>query len=208
MLARLPRSILHAVSNREVPQAGINQLQKHYVLLENRTALAAAAALARSYGFCTEIADDLVEAKIEEGCSQLLSRLAALRAAATRNENAVCLISGGEFLCPVKGTGVGGRNAETVLRCAIEIDQQSRQPGEVERVVVLSAGTDGIDGNSPAAGAIADRQTLQRARSLGLEARKFLESSDAFSFFDKLGETIITGATGTNVRDLRILLAR
>jgi hydroxypyruvate reductase len=71
---------------------------------------------------------------------------------------------------------------------------------------VLSAGTDGVDGNSPAAGAFADETTLTRARALGLDAADFLARSDSYSFFEKLGDAIITGPTGTNVRDLRIVL--
>ena len=85
-----------------------------------------------------------------------------------------------------------------------------RDTGEwnFRRLAILSAGTDGIDGNSPAAGAICDETTLRRARALSLDARQFLEASDAHTFFDALGDTIQTGATGTNVRDLRLLLAK
>jgi glycerate-2-kinase len=72
--------------------------------------------------------------------------------------------------------------------------------------VALSAGTDGIDGNSPAAGAIADEKTISRARSAGLDPNDFLARSDSYNFFEKLNDLIITGPTGTNVRDLRILL--
>ena len=210
-LANLPVSILNAINNAE-PRATVRREEgpqrKHYVLLDNRTALEAAAETARDYGLLTKIAYDVVEPRIEEGCALLLSRLDDLRSRATRNQDAVCLISGGEFLCPVQGAGVGGRNAETVLRCAIEIDTQNRCSSEARPTVVLSAGTDGIDGNSPAAGAIADATTLKRARALNLDAQSFLETSDAFNFFDKLGDAVVTGATGTNVRDLRILLTR
>jgi glycerate-2-kinase len=112
------------------------------------------------------------------------------------------LISGGEFSCPVTGNGTGGRNLETVLRCAIEMDSN---PPDGE-VVVLSCGTDGIDGNSPAAGAIADKTTIARAREVGLDAYEYLSRSDSYSFFRELGDVIVTGPTGTNVRDLRIIL--
>jgi glycerate-2-kinase len=71
---------------------------------------------------------------------------------------------------------------------------------------VLSGGTDGIDGNSPAAGAIADQRTIVRAQEASLDASRFLADSDSFSFFEKLGDAILTGPTGTNVRDLRIVL--
>ena len=91
---------------------------------------------------------------------------------------------------------MGGRNLETVLRLALRMSA----------AVALSAGTDGIDGNSPAAGAIADENTISRARSAGLDPNHFLARSDSYNFFEKLNDLIITGPTGTNVRDLRILL--
>jgi hydroxypyruvate reductase len=75
-----------------------------------------------------------------------------------------------------------------------------------DAVVVLSAGTDGIDGNSPAAGAIADQTTLTRARNLGLDPADFLARSDSYTFFQNLDDLIVTGPTGTNVRDIRILI--
>ena len=75
-----------------------------------------------------------------------------------------------------------------------------------ESFVALCAGTDGIDGNSPAAGAIVDNTTIARARAIGLDPQDFLNRSDAYSFFVALGDVIATGPTGTNVRDIRILL--
>jgi hydroxypyruvate reductase len=76
-----------------------------------------------------------------------------------------------------------------------------------ENVAVLSAGTDGIDGNSPAAGAVADGETLARARAAGLDPGDALRRSDAHTFFAQLGDAILTGPTGNNLRDLRILIA-
>jgi glycerate 2-kinase len=158
------------------------------VLLDNSTALEAAHQKALELGFTSSIAHDICEQPIQQGCDLLIERL--------MNENTDCLISGGEFSCPVRADGIGGRNLETVLRCAL-----------AERnVVILSAGTDGIDGNSPAAGAIAAETTLARARSLSLEPADFLARSDSYTFFEQLGDLIVTGPTGTNVRDLRILL--
>ena len=182
----LPHSILKAVEQSK-PQRVTGT---HQVLLDNRTAVQAASDKARELGFAATTAHDICEQPIEEGCDLLLSRIMQTS----------CLISGGEFSCPVRGHGLGGRNLETALRCAIKLD------GETEHFVLLSAGTDGVDGNSPAAGAIADETTLKRARTLGLDAHEFLARSDSYSFFQPLADVIVTGPTGTNVRDIRIFL--
>jgi glycerate 2-kinase len=207
-LARLPTSILNNIQSspryRESEDiAAASRL--HFVLLDNHTALNAAAETARQLGFQPEIAEEIIESQIAEGTTLLLERLQALRTR-TSNNQPVCLISGGEFRCPVRGNGLGGRNSETVLRWAIEIDRQSSK-GNIGNQVGLSAGTDGQDGNSPAAGALADQNTIPRAGAAGLDPGRFLEDSNSFSFFEKLGDMIDTGATGTNVRDVRILLA-
>jgi len=184
--AVLPESILKAVQKSKPFDKTIHG--SHQVLLDNSTAIEAARDKASELGFTCVARTDISEQPIQEGCDLLLSQLSS------------CVISGGEFSCPVRGDGRGGRNLETVLRCAIRLDQESRH------AVVLSAGTDGIDGNSPAAGAIADETTINRARQLGLDANDFLARSDSYSFFEKLGDLIVTGPTGTNVRDLRIVL--
>lgn len=209
---RLPPTILRSVNEATaaVIESPPDFLRQHYVLLSNEQALAAAAEAARSCGLVVEIARDIIEQEIDEGCEQLIRRLQTLCRDAGRTKRPVCLISGGEFACPVRGDGLGGRNSETALRLALLMEAlSSEEKGEaaISRFVLLSAGTDGIDGNSPAAGALADETTLGRARSLGLDARRSLETSDAYSFFAALGDTIETGPTGTNVRDVRVLLA-
>jgi glycerate 2-kinase len=206
--ASLPASILRAIQNYPEKAAMPSQRssREHYVLLDNEHALAAAAEAARSRGFAVEIVQDVVEQPVVEGCSLLLAQLLDLSHRAGREHRGVCLISGGEFACPVRGAGVGGRNAESVLRWAIELDAQAVDAG-FSHAVALSIGTDGIDGNSPAAGAICDETTIRRARQLALDAHLFLDESNAYNFFHPLGDAIITGATGTNVRDLRMMLA-
>lgn len=109
------------------------------------------------------------------------------------------VIAGGEVSSPVTGDGVGGRNSAFVLACVSKIAGK--------KITVLSAGTDGIDGNSPAAGAVANAETLMRARAAGLDPEDFARRSDAYHFFERLGDAIVTGTTGNNVRDLRVLLA-
>jgi hydroxypyruvate reductase len=182
----LPASIMKALHEAQ-PSSAITG--SHIVILDNQTALNAAALKARELGYTTAILDHIREQPIEEGCELLLE-----------SNQDTCTISGGEFSCPVRGDGRGGRNLETALRCAIDLQDRS------SHLVILSAGTDGIDGNSPAAGAIADETTIQRARNLNLDAEQYLARSDSYTFFEQLGDLIITGPTGTNVRDLRILL--
>src|SRR5882672_1400809 len=150
--AQLPETILRVVEgNPGPPECNSRALRKHFVLLDNQSALEAAAQAARSRGFATEIAGDISDQPIEEGCRQLLSRLDALcgrgKAEQASEANAVCLISGGEFACPVRGEGLGGRNLETALRLATAQSWSSSA-----HFIALCAGTDGIDGNSPAAG--------------------------------------------------------
>ncbi|HXR32635.1 MAG TPA: DUF4147 domain-containing protein [Verrucomicrobiae bacterium] len=111
----------------------------------------------------------------------------------------VAIIADGELSSPVTGNGVGGRNSAFVLDAAEKIAGR--------RITVLSAGTDGIDGNSPAAGAVADGETVERARSAGLDPAAAFRESHAYTFFAGLDDAIVTGPTGNNLRDLRILLA-
>jgi len=112
----------------------------------------------------------------------------------------VAVIADGEVSSPVTGSGVGGRNLAFVL------DSVKKIAGR--RITVLSAGTDGVDGSSPAAGAVADGETLARAQSEGLDPDDYFQRSDSYTFFRALGDAIETGPTGNNLRDLRILLAR
>jgi hydroxypyruvate reductase len=110
-----------------------------------------------------------------------------------------CVISGGETTVTVRGQGKGGRNQEFVLAAAIAIDG-------LENVVILSGGTDGTDGPTDAAGALADGTTVSRAASQGLDAQEYLRNNDSYSFFHPLGDLLNTGPTFTNVMDLRLVL--
>jgi len=205
--SRVPETILRAIDAGPAASSPTDatSLRMHFVLLDNQSGLKAAAEAARRRGFVTEIAGDISDQPIEDGCMALVQRMVQFRARRTESrsnpEESVCLISGGEFGCPVRGDGIGGRNLETALRLAMS-------PGlsGSESFVAICAGTDGTDGNSPAAGAIVDGGTIERARAIGLEPKDFLDRSDAYSFFVAIGDAIATGPTGTNVRDLRMLL--
>jgi glycerate 2-kinase len=198
----LPSSIMRVIEHPATSEPLTPIDHPYFVLLDNGAALEAAATAARRSGLTVEIARDISDEPIEPGVEKLLTRLGELKS--SKGETDVCLVSGGEFACPVRGDGLGGRNLETALRLAIAAGENSRG---VSEFVALCAGTDGIDGNSPAAGAIVDSTTIERARRIGLDPNDFLKRSDSYSFFVALGDVITTGATGTNVRDLRILLA-
>ncbi len=165
-------------------------------ILSNSTAEKAAVERSALSGFAVEVDNSCDDWDYARAADHLLDKLRELRKGVSR----VCLISGGEVTVTVKGSaGTGGRNQQFALYCAQKIAG--------ENITVLSAGTDGIDGNSTAAGAIVDGTTLQRAKSLGVNAEVALKTFNATPFFESLGDLIITGPTGNNVRDLRILLA-
>ncbi len=152
---------------------------------------------AEALGFVTCCDNSTDEWPVEKAAEALLRQLAELRV--MHRGRRVALIADGEVSSPVTGNGIGGRNSAFVLACVEKIAG--------EKVAVLSAGTDGIDGNSSGAGAVANGRTLERAKEAGLDPRDFFERSDAFTFFSRLGDAILTGRTGNNLRDLRILLA-
>jgi hydroxypyruvate reductase len=164
-------------------------------VLSNQTAVQEASAAAEHAGFVVWVDNSCDDWDYQVAAEYLLKRLRELRKQFSR----VCLISGGEVTVRVTNGGVGGRNQQFALACA------GRIAGE--NITVLSAGTDGIDGNSPAAGAVVDGITVERAQALQLSALAALEKFDAYPFFSALGDAIETGPTGNNLRDLRILIA-
>jgi glycerate 2-kinase len=143
---------------------------------------------------CDNTTDDW---PVEKAAEYLLGQLEEARR--TNPGQRVAVIADGEVSSPVRGKGIGGRNAAFVLACVKKIAGK--------KIAVLSAGTDGVDGNSPAAGAVADGETLERGQAIGLNARYMFRESDSYGYFARLGDTIVTGPTGHNLRDLRILLA-
>lgn len=166
-----------------------------WTVLSNSALLQAAKAEAERQGFLVELdctCDDWDYARAAE---HLLGRLRKLREKSER----VCLLSGGEVTVHVENGGSGGRNQQFALYCAEQIQKQN--------ICVLSAGSDGIDGNSPAAGAVVDGSTMERATSAGLNFAQHLREFNAYPFFHAMGDAIVTRPTGNNLRDIRILLA-
>jgi glycerate 2-kinase len=185
----------HALTETPKTDDPIFQRSRWWSVLSNSAAMANAAEEASRLGFHVEIDNGCDDWDYERAAEYLLKRLVDLRAKFAR----ACLISGGEVTVEVTDGGVGGRNQQLVLALARKI--------RGENITVLSAGTDGIDGNSPAAGAIADGTTADRARIRSLNLNAALAGFNAYPFFESLGDTVVTGPTGNNVRDLRVLLS-
>lgn len=166
-----------------------------WTVLSNQTAVEEASVGAERAGFYVHVDNSCDDWDYQRAADYLLDRLRELR----KQCSPLCLISGGEVTVRVSNAGVGGRNQQFALACAEKIVG--------ENITVLSAGTDGVDGNSPAAGALVDGSTFDRARIRGLDVRAAIEKFDAYPLFKEIGDVIETGPTGNNLRDLRILLA-
>jgi glycerate-2-kinase len=201
LASHFPASIRVFFERRELPETpkpgDPRFANSHYFcLLSNRDAVAAAWSAAEKLGFAAQIDRAPWDTDYRQVVS---SNVTALDALSQENKGQpVCLVVGGEVTCPVTGPGMGGRNQAFALYAAQQIAGQRR--------VVLSAGTDGRDGNSPTSGAVADSQTISRAQGRGLDPNAYLAGSDAYSFFRTLGDTLDTGFTDNNVRDVRIWL--
>jgi glycerate 2-kinase len=200
MLEQFPASVRelfqrHALEETPKSDDPAFHRSRWWTVLSNSTLLDACKKEAERHGFTVEVDNSCDDWDYMRAGDYLLDRLAQFRKRAER----VCLISGGEVTVKVTNGGTGGRNQQFALACAQKIAG--------ENITILSGGTDGIDGNSAAAGAIVDGTTLDRASSRGLEPAASLLALNAYPLFDALGDTIMTGPTGNNLRDLRILLA-
>jgi len=205
LLSKLPSSIRtrleHPESIPETPKAGDpafdSRLAVFQILLGRHDLFHAAHHASESAEFVTVCDNSTDNWPVESAVDFLLAQLGALKQA--NPEKSVAVIADGEVSSPVTGDGVGGRNLAFVLDAVKKIAGR--------KIAVLSAGTDGVDGCSPTAGAVADGETLARAQSLGLDPSDYFRRSDSYTFFRALGDTIEIGPTGNNLRDLRILLA-
>jgi hydroxypyruvate reductase len=202
MLEQFPESVRelferHALSETPKSDDVAFHRSRWWTVLSNASLLEATKAAAERQGFQVEIDNSCDDWDYARAADHLLSRLGELR----KNAERVCLLSGGEITVKVADGGAGGRNQQFALYCARKISGES--------ITVLSAGTDGIDGNSPAAGAIVDGTTLARAQGYGrpLDPAVYLANFNAYAFFEMSGEAVVTGPTGNNLRDLRVLLA-
>ena len=206
VVARLERGVSGAID--ETPKPGDARIARAVteVIGSRRDAMAGAARAARALGYRVVQIDEPV---VGEARAAAAAHVGSAMARARGLPRPVCIVSSGETTVHVTGRGRGGRNQEFALasaRLLARDDGPARDASAAAEVVVASVGTDGVDGPTDAAGALADRTTVARARSASLDPESFLADNDAYAFFDALGDLIRTGPTGTNVGDLQIIL--
>ncbi|MFP4477597.1 MAG: glycerate kinase [Desulfatibacillaceae bacterium] len=204
---RVPETVLrHLRAGRdgdvpETPKPGdpVFDTTSSTVVGSGRQSLEAARNAARQLGYNTMILSAVVEGETREVAR--VHAAVAREIADTGNplQRPACVLSGGETTVTLNGDGKGGRNTEFALAAALAIEG-------MDDTLILSAGTDGTDGPTDAAGAWAEGHTAARAREQGLSPREYLDNNDSYTFFDKAGGLLKTGPTMTNVMDLRIVL--
>jgi hydroxypyruvate reductase len=185
----------HALEETPKSDDPVFHKSRWWTILSNQRAIEEASVAAERAGFIVHIDSSCDDWDYAKAADYLVNKVRELRT----QFSPVCLISGGEVTVKVTNGGIGGRNQQFALACAEKIAG--------DNITVLSAGTDGIDGNSVAAGAIVDGSTIERSRSRGLDSNTAAAKFDAYPFFSALGDSIETGPTGNNLRDLRLLLA-
>ncbi len=197
IVARLRSGAVGAI--QETPKPGDARLAQTTttVIGSRRNAMTGAVAQAEALGYHALRVDDAV---VGEARTTAVAHLRAVLAKASGAGRPVCVVSSGETTVHVTGRGRGGRNQEFALASAEVL------AGLGAPAVAASVGTDGIDGPTDAAGALADSTTLARARASGLQPDRYLFDNNAYAFFDALGDLIHTGPTGTNVGDLQVIL--
>ncbi|HWT65139.1 MAG TPA: DUF4147 domain-containing protein [Terracidiphilus sp.] len=169
------------------------------VLLSSHDLVASARALAQQAGFFVTVDNSCDDWDYADATKYLLQRFHEMR----REHPRFCLISVGEVTVTMdRVPGAGGRNQQLALACALEL---AKHPDDM--LTVLSAGSDGIDGNTRTAGAIADPTTIERARAFGFDPEESLRAFNACPLFTGLGDTVVTGPTGHNLRDLRLFIS-
>jgi len=206
LLEKFPQSVREYFEALHLDSAPARPLQteafansQFHTLLSNHDFVNAAREHAQSLGYKVVIDNSCDDWDYRDAAEYLLKRFHELR----REHPRLCLLSSGEVTVEIDGpAGCGGRNQQFALYSAFDLAQYPDLS-----LAVLSAGSDGIDGNSPAAGAIADTTTIARARAFRFDPEATLKEFDTCPLFTALGDTIITGPTGNNLRDLRILLS-
>ena len=205
--SRVPASVLRYLEEGAAgsqPET-LKELPAHvhnYVIGNNAKSLAAAHAMAESYGYRVLNLGSYIEGETQQVATALAGIVRSTRADAQPLPAPVCILSGGETTVTLtEQHGLGGRNQEFVLATIHKLGLSG-----LSKVVILSGGTDGEDGPTDAAGAVADEETLRNATHHGLDPGTFLTRNDAYHFFEATGDLLKTGLTQTNVMDVRVIL--
>jgi glycerate 2-kinase len=207
LIDKAPKSILKVLrdgekgSVPETPKEGDMVFEKveNLIIGSNRSALTAAKEKARDLGLEAIVISDQMRGEAGEAAKWLAERAVSEKSGSGARRKPLCLISGGETTVAVRGRGLGGRNMELALAFAIKTDG-------IDGITLLSAGTDGTDGPTDAAGAVVCGGTFKKAREAGLDPLAYLRNNDSYNFFSKAGGLFVTGPTGTNVMDIQIVV--
>ena len=197
--SRLSASVLATLQGSGATEPDRAPAVQHVIIGTNRMACEAAAVRARELGFQTQVLKSNLEGEASQAGRDLAGRASSVRQHGDPLPAPACLVQGGETTVNVTGSGRGGRNQELALAAAIDLDG-------LERCLVATLATDGVDGPTPAAGGIVTGSTAAHARALGLNPRKSLEDHDSHTFLSAVGATLTTGPTRTNVTDLAFVL--
>ncbi len=204
---KIPSSVMEYLNRgqsgmeEETPKPGEPLFEKTAAVIIGSASLSldAAAAKAKNLGYNTLFLSSFIEGETRD----VAKVHAAIGKEVIKSGNPVrrpaCIISGGETTVTIRGDGLGGRNTEFVLAASIEING-------VDGITVLSCGTDGTDGPTDAAGAVADGATYALALDKGMKPEEYLRNNDSYRFFENAGGLVKTGPTMTNVMDLRVML--
>src|SRR3989338_5759324 len=209
LLDKLPANVMILLKQglrgdiKDTPKEGLIK-DRTFIIGNLKHALTAAKEKVVSMGYETEIISSELQGEARDTAKYLSAKAIKVQQFLKSGESSRCLISGGETTVTVKGNGLGGRNQELALAFAVEIEG-------MKGITMLSACTDGTDGPTDAAGAIVDGETVSKAKTLGLDPERYLNTNDSYNFFKRLdsltGERfhVITGPTGTNVMDMQII---
>jgi glycerate 2-kinase len=203
LLGELPRPIVERLRQgkegliAETPKEGDDIFTRTYnlIIASNEVAAEAATTKAKELGFHSLLLSTFIEGEAREVAKVFAAVAKEILHAGRPVPRPACVVAGGETTVTVRGSGLGGRNQEMALSAALEI-------AGLEDVMIIPLATDGTDGPTDAAGAIAGGSTLQRAQEAGLSAIQYLANNDSYQFFQQLGDLLITGPTNTNVNDL------
>jgi len=199
VITHLRRGVEGKIKETPKPGEPIFDRVNNLIIGSNILALKAAKRKAENLGYNCLILSSFVEGETREVARVHTAMAKEIISSGNPISPPACILSGGETTVKVKGKGKGGRNQEFSLAACIDIRGMNN-------TLILSAGTDGTDGPTDAAGAFATGSTWRKAKEMGILPEEFLENNDSYNFFKKVGGLFLTGPTNTNVMDLRIIL--